>query len=133
MRLNGQDVSRGFHLDGPPQNAIEVELESNRASGSITGIVISDKLEPVPNVTLALIPKGTGAYKNVWTDSNGRFRITQVDPGDYTLYAWEDVELYAWQNEDFMRGYAGRGKAIHVDEGAAANTQVNVIPYSPGN
>ena len=59
--------------------------------------------------------------------------MTDITPGNYTLYAWEDVERFAWQNSDFMRNYAGRGKPVHIDEGGAVNTQVNLIPYQPSN
>ena len=58
----------------------------------------------------------------------GRFTFKNVVPGEYKVYAWEDVESSAWMDPDFMKPLEGKGESVAVEESAQANVQVNVIP-----
>jgi len=131
--MNGTDVSNGFRLDSSPDNPIEVQIGSGQASGNVAVTVVNNKMEPVGNVMVAMVPNGRGAYKYAWADMSGNVRFTDVAPGDYKLYAWEDVELYAWQSPDFMRDFVSRGKQVHLESGGSSAAQVTVIPYAPKN
>ena len=51
-----------------------------------------------------------------------------MPPGDYKIYAWEDVERLAWQELRFMRNYESRGTPLHIDEGQKTTTEFPVIP-----
>jgi hypothetical protein len=51
-----------------------------------------------------------------------------LTPGDYRLFAWEDIQTGAWEDPDFMRPYEGRGTPAHVNEGTNNDVQVTVIP-----
>ena len=64
------------------------------------------------------------------TGSDGRFRFQEIPPGDYKLFAWDDIDPGAWQNADFMRLYESRGRALRVSENSKEELQLNVI-YNP--
>ena len=49
-------------------------------------------------------------------------------PGEYKVYAWEDVESSAWMDPDFMKPLEAKGEPVTVGESAQANVQVNLIP-----
>jgi hypothetical protein len=51
-----------------------------------------------------------------------------VIPGDYKIYAWEDIENGAGRSE-FMRNFDGRGTSVHIDERGCATVNAKVIPY----
>jgi hypothetical protein len=51
-----------------------------------------------------------------------------ISPGDYKLFAWEDVPKDAWQDQDFISMFESRGKAIHIDEGSNEISQLTVVP-----
>jgi hypothetical protein len=51
-----------------------------------------------------------------------------VVPGEYRVYAWEDVEYGAWMDPDFMKPLESRGEAVSVSEGGRQAIQVNLIP-----
>ena len=122
MRLDGVDVREPLHLEGRPSGPIEIVMSMKM--GSITGTATSATQQPLSGVTVVTVPWGRTAV----TDARGNFTIAKIPPGDYKVYAFEDVEMYAWQNPDFMRPHENRGKAVRVEVGAVANVQVVAIP-----
>jgi len=133
IRWGGVDVSDGFRIDRTPDNPIEVVFQVNQNTGGVSGTVVNSRMEPVSNVMVALIPDRKGAFKSEWTDDAGKFRFDRIPAGDYKLYAWEDVDRYAWQSQEYMKPYLGRGTGVHIENGSNATTQVTVIPYAPTN
>jgi hypothetical protein len=51
-----------------------------------------------------------------------------ITPGDYALFAWENVETGAWQDPDFLRGYQTQGTAVRIAEGDNQSVSLTVIP-----
>jgi hypothetical protein len=54
------------------------------------------------------------AYFAATTDRNGQYAFSNVPPGRYKLFAWEDVPAGAYQYPDFIRRYEDRGQTITV-------------------
>jgi hypothetical protein len=101
--------------------------------GRIDGSALNDRREPMPNVTVALVPDGAmrqrmDLYRTSSTDVSGRFRMQGIPPGQYKAYAFEEVPLDAWQNADFMRPLEGRGVAVEIRDGNQSSADVQVIP-----
>jgi len=132
IRLGNADVlNDGLHLTGPPQSLLEIVIGAN--AGSIEGSVSNDRQQALPNATVVLVPdlrfrQRSDLYKVVTTDNAGRFRITGVTPGDYKLFAWENVESGAWQDPTFIGSYENAGRPVHLYEGSSENAQLQVIP-----
>jgi hypothetical protein len=40
-------------------------------------------------------------------------------PGDYVLFAWQDIERGQYLDPDFIQQYEDIGKPIHVEEGGS--------------
>jgi hypothetical protein len=55
-------------------------------------------------------------YKVVTSDQYGHFVIKNVDPGEYKAYAWEDVELGAYMDPDFLKPVENRGQAVSIHD-----------------
>jgi hypothetical protein len=51
------------------------------------------------------------------TDGAGHFILRGLAPGDYTFYAWDDVERGSWENVEFLRAFEGRGQFVRLREG----------------
>ena len=66
-------------------------------------------------------------YKTVATDNAGRFRVSAVPPGDYVLFAWEDIETGAWLDADFLNGIERQGTFVKITEGGRVAIQLTVI------
>jgi hypothetical protein len=125
------DVLGGLQLDSQPQEQLEFVLGTK--PGSIEGVALNEKHQGLANVTVVAVPemayrRRTNLYKRVSTDPSGRFRIQGLRPGEYKVFAWEDVEKDAWFDPDFMRAYEGRGTLVTVREGASATVEPVIIP-----
>jgi hypothetical protein len=81
---------------------------------------------------LTLIPGGghqfPARYKTSDTDQNGHFIIKGVAPGEYKIYAWEDIEDGAFEDPDFMKPHESDGQTVSVKEHAHETVQLKVIP-----
>ncbi len=130
MRLGVVDVlNDGLHIDGKPESPLEIVIGAD--VGTLDGSVVNEKMEPVANATVAIVPDATplhrpDLYKNLSTDLSGRFHTQGIAPGDYIVLAWEDVEYGAWQDPEFVRMYESRGTRIHIGEGRSETIQVTV-------
>ena len=131
IRFGGQDVLRdGLHIDGPSNETLEVVISPN--AGRLEGDVIADR-QKFPNATVVLVPSSavrqqSSLYQTVQSNADGHFVFESITPGTYKLFAWEDVESFAWFDADFMRTYESRGTEIVIREGAKEKTELTVIP-----
>jgi hypothetical protein len=94
---------------------------------------VNTRNEPLSNRTVVLVPdirrrQRSDLYKVVSTDSAGRFRMQNLSPGDYKLFAWESVETDAWEDPDFIQVYESAGRLVRINEGTGENVQLAVIP-----
>lgn len=121
----GLTVSRGH---SPPP----VELVLGTGAGRIDGTVKNGD-QPSPGAWVVLVPDGkqrsqTNFYQPALADQLGRFAMRNVSPGDYTLFAWEQIERGAYLDPDFLGQYEDRGHAVHVEESGHVSVQLDVIP-----
>jgi hypothetical protein len=78
-------------------------------------------------------------FKMAMSDTTGHFSITGVAPGEYKLFAWEQIEEGAYQDPEFLKPYENQGEAVTMREGSRETAQLKVIssadapPKSAGN
>ncbi len=90
--------------------------------------------KPVTAATVVLIPKATSRrasakfYKNASTDQQGKFSLKSVMPGEYSAYAWEDVETMAWMDPAFVKTVEDKGVDITMDPSGRQQLQLTAIP-----
>jgi hypothetical protein len=121
----GITVTRGHF---PPA----LELVLNSGAGRIDGTVESED-HPIPAAVIALIPDGKqrgqpNKYRQALSDQSGRFAVKNIAPGDYTLFAWEQIERGAYFDPEFLAQYEDRGKPVHVEEGGHLTVKLDAIP-----
>jgi hypothetical protein len=132
IRMGNDDVMEGgLHIRSAPENPLEVVIGAN--AGRIQGSVVNARQEPLPNRTVVLVPdlrlrQQAEFFKTATSDGSGRFRIQGIAPGNYKLFAWEQIENGAWQDPEFLRNFEDRGKSIDVREGSNENIQLTVFP-----
>jgi hypothetical protein len=132
IRLGDVDVlNAGLQVDRQPQDAIDILLSTNVAR--IDGRVLDDRREGVREVTVVLVPdllfrKRTDLYKTAVSDASGNYQLKDVAPGDYKLFAWDDVETGAWLDPTFIRAYEDRGRPVRVSEGSNQTIDLTFQP-----
>jgi len=81
--------------------------------GRIEGKVQTARGDPAVRVRVTCIPYGSHAGRGdlsrfAFTDEKGSFRIQSVPPGEYKLFAWEDVQMGAPQDPEFRKRFEKR-------------------------
>jgi hypothetical protein len=69
-------------------------------------------------------------YKAAVTDQEGRFTLSGITPGDYRIYAWEDIEPFSYYDANILRQYEQQGKLVRIQEASADSVDVKIIPAS---
>jgi len=118
--LAGQDIVNNEIPISQPAGPIEVVLRDD--GGSVEGDVVDASGQPVAGGILLL--RGTVRAANGASQANGHFRIPNVAPGDYTIYAWDEPNDVEYADTDWMRRNAGGGISVTVTAGQ--NQQVKL-------
>ena len=110
------------------------ELTLSAGAGRVTGTVSKDQ-QAFAGATVVLVPDGARRnqprfYRQAPTDSGGRFAISSVTPGDYKLFAWEEIERAMYLDPDFLQSYEDSGKPVHLDENSSIDMQLDLISAS---
>lgn len=133
IRLGDRDVlSEGLHLERPSDVPLEIVIGAN--PGSLQGQVMNDQRQPAVGAVITLFANNpadriyrTDMYKVTSTDTAGRFQLQGLRPGDYRVFAWENVERGTWIDSTFLRLYEDRAVTVHIDEGKAQTADIAVI------
>jgi hypothetical protein len=133
VRFGNPDGLDVLHISGKPESPLAVVRGS--VKGSVDARVLDLRREPVLNATVVLVPNAprrhrTDLYLTATPDSMGKFHFNAA-PGDYRIFAWEDIETGAWLDTDFMAKHEGRGQPVSIREGSKDAVDVTVIPYIP--
>jgi 5-hydroxyisourate hydrolase-like protein (transthyretin family) len=137
-RAGDADVLASGLTIAPGQSGLELEVVAGPASGSVQGTVTDEQGQAVSGIQVCLIPDSSRRsqsqlFKIAATDQNGRFLLRGVAPGEYKLFAWEDLEPGAQQDPDFLKPHEDKGKSVTVREGTAENVALKLIPASAGH
>jgi hypothetical protein len=131
MRFGREDALGTVHVSSD-RDILEVVLTTQ--TGSVEGIAVDRAGDPAPNATVVLVPvtarRRASLYKTLITGKDGKYRFQEIPPGDYKLFAWDDIETGAWENAEFMQSYESRGRSVRVAESAREEAELSVI-YNP--
>ena len=124
--VNGLDLANGG-------GALDILLGLNPPQVGGT-VVNAETSQPATAVTVVLIPREKERqdqsyfYSTTNTDQYGNFTFNRVTPGDYQVYAWEDVQYGQWFDPEFMKAYQGKGEILTAKEGTPVTVKLNMIP-----
>jgi hypothetical protein len=114
-----------------PDTPLEIVIGTN--PGQLDGGVFDAAQRPAGHVTVVLAPGREQSdrfdlYRVTKTDVAGRFRLLNLPPGDYRVFAWEDVETGAWLDPRFLSVEELRSQPVRIAEGDRLAVSVGVIP-----
>jgi hypothetical protein len=131
-RLDQNDILAGMKIGDSINGTLEVLISRN--GGVLDGTIIDATSKPVSGIQAVLIPDTQRdrreLYKTGITDQNGRISLLGLTPGDYRLFAWEDIEPFSYFDPEVLRQYEQQGKLVHVKESATEQVEMKIIPAS---
>lgn len=91
--------------------------------------------EPVP-ATVVLAPEAKlrhvlGFYRTVSADEKGHFEINRARPGEYRLFAFEELDQGSIQDPDFLKPFEKFGLPVTLREGSNESQKLSVIRSAP--
>ena len=130
----GHDVT-ATGLVVPDGAAFSMNVIVSPSGPSILGTVLNDKNQPVGNATVVAVPDPThqsqlDRYQQAMTDQHGHFTLHGLNPGSYTVFAWEHVEEGAYYDPDFLKEYEHGGEAVNLAEGTRQTVLLKALPAS---
>ncbi|MGH9665442.1 MAG: hypothetical protein ACRD9L_13545, partial [Bryobacteraceae bacterium] len=111
----------------------QLEIVLSPAGGEVDGSVANDKSEPAAGAMVTLVPDGARRASSMFlksgtADQNGHFTLKDIAPGEYTVYAWDEVEIGALQDPDFVKPFEDKGKKLKIEEKGRENVALEMIP-----
>ncbi|HEY6904628.1 MAG TPA: carboxypeptidase regulatory-like domain-containing protein [Candidatus Acidoferrales bacterium] len=135
--------SARFHGESSPDNVLNVhagdqgplEILLNSAGCQVEGSVADRDGLPLPRATVVLVPDGQrrqfySLYKHVKADQAGNFVLTGIAPGDYELFAWNDVEYGEWEDPDFLGPLEPYAAGVNDEDCERKSIALKAIPES---
>ena len=101
--------------------------------GLVEGSVANAKGDPVVRSRVTVIPSGDhlgriDLSRTGFSDEKGEFKIKNVAPGDYKVFAWEDVPVGAPQDPDYRKPFEKQGVALRMQPNGRQKMSVVSIP-----
>ncbi len=130
-KIGGEEVSEsGLLMSGKSGSGLEIVMNAN--GGRIEGTVLDAESLPATAVTVVLVPSAKRRanpmfYRTVLTDAQGKFSMQGIPPGEYKLFAWDDVDQGAWQDAEFLAPFEEKGTRISVGQGTTVPAEVRLI------
>jgi protocatechuate 3,4-dioxygenase beta subunit len=127
----GREVDdAGMSVSG---GAVALDVVASANGGVAEGVVTDQKGEPVANAVIVAVPEARlrgriERFRKTVSDQSGRFVLHGIQPGEYTLFAWESVDGEAYYNPEFLKNYEQQGSALRMSEGDRKTVQLAVIP-----
>jgi Carboxypeptidase regulatory-like domain len=133
--FNGRETPSGLlEITASAPASLRIVLASN--APRLSGTVVRDGQPCAATVLLAPAAPELRAlaskYLSMFTDDQGNFSFSSVRPGAYELFAFDDIEPYAWLDPDFLRSVESSAREITLSEGDDSKQQLSVISLGLG-
>ncbi len=125
--LAGQDILNNEVPISQAAGPIEIQLRDD--GGSIEGDAVDANGQPAAAGIMLL--RGAIRAANLTTQPNGHFKLQNVAPGDYTIFAWDNPDEVAYADPDWMRRNGAAGMAVTVAAGQSQQIKLTVQSGSP--
>jgi hypothetical protein len=112
-----------------------LDIRLSRNFAEVSGRITDSTLQPVSGARVVLVPDRArhrrDLFKQATTDAGGYYRLTNVWPGDYKLFAWESIEADSWYDPEMMKEFERDARPVRVRESARETVDARLIPTRP--
>jgi len=112
--------------------SLSFEFVASRNGGQVSGRVLDQDSKPVGSIQVVLAPDQRREWRELFrtrvTDQTGKFTFQGIPPGEYKLFAWEDIDPLAYVDPEILGQYEGQAKAVKIAEMSQETADVKIIP-----
>jgi protocatechuate 3,4-dioxygenase beta subunit len=124
IQYGGRDVTEeGIEMT----SGATLDVVVSAAAAQVDAVVMDKDGKAAWNATVALSAKDGTNIQVRTADENGILSLRGLKPGEYRLYAWEDVEPGAPSDPDFLKQYEGQAKSLKLDASGHEAVQLKAI------
>lgn len=139
IRINATDVTDDDIEVKPGENISGIDIELTNKSGTIAGTVMTRSGVPSTDYRLIVF----AADKKLWTptsryfrmggpDKDGRFKVTGLPPGSYSVVALERVETaVSFNDPDFLQRISASADAVTLADGESRTIDLRITSVQP--
>ena len=106
--------------------SVQVKL----TAGAVTGKALNNSGNSVSDATVVLVPSGDtpsfSLFQVTRSDGTGAFNFYSVPPGDYYMFAWDDIESGAYLDPEFRKRFGSAKAEVKVRESASLSMDLKV-------
>lgn len=128
-KLAGRDVPDNMLDLSISGSALELIVAND--SASITGTVQKPNGDPVASARVTAVPANNSQRRDLFKSANsgtdGTFTLSNLPPGSYKIFAWEEVEANAWMDPEFRRPFESLGTTATIRDGSGPTVTLRVI------
>jgi len=130
VRLGDDDVTNGSVDLTRGSGSLAILLATD--SGELEGTVKKPNGDPAVRVRVTLIAYGKllgrgDLSPSGFTDEQGKFHLKNIAPGDYEIFAWEDVPVGAPQDPEFRKPFEKQAVALKMEPNGHQNVDLTSI------
>jgi hypothetical protein len=118
--LGGRDIGHGEFTISPAPGPLEIVLSDN--GGSLEGDVVMDDGSPATRASIILLREGE--FVRVVSVTNGHFNVRNLQPGAYSVSAWDSIRNVEYADAAWMRQNAGASPAVTIEAGQDARIKL---------
>ena len=126
MMLGDVDVLRA-DMNVTAETKAPLEIVVSTAGAQLRGTVQGGFARAVLAAPQGDLAWALSFYGLAAVDEKGAFEMKNMSPGEYRVYAFEDLAQNAWFDPEFLKPYAERGTPIELKPGAKAEVTVQAI------
>ena len=125
IRFGGEDIT-GKNLDLTYGAGGDMAVVISPNAADLSGVVRNENGEGVPGVSVQVY-LADELKRTAITDQNGSYHLTSLAPGDYRIYAWEDIEPGLGQEPSFRKNFEGRAGVSKLEEKSHESVELKLI------
>jgi len=110
----------------------QIQVVLAPAAGDVTGVVQNSHGDAAASVQVTAVPASGSLRREmnklVITNANGNFTLHGLPPGEYKIFAWEEIaETNAWMDRDYRQPFESLAASAKVDESTASTVALRLI------
>ncbi len=132
IRQGGKSVYDEGFIGGMDAEPIEVIL--SKQCGTVQVQILDDRKQPVPNAFVSLVPAAEHRSnvllyrRSIFDVAASKYPpITLIPPGEYKMFAWDNIPPNAELNAAYLAKFEDRGVPVTVRRGESVTVQLPLI------